>query len=44
MQGKSSYLQHIPRVNGYIKDGLAHEALADLREWFKTYVPEVLEI
>jgi len=43
MQGKSSYLQHIPRVNGYIKDGLAHEALADLREWFETYVPEVLE-
>ena len=43
MQGKSSYLQHIPRVNGYIKNGLAHEALANLREWFENYVPEVLE-
>ena len=42
VQGKSSYLQHIPRVNGYIKAGLAHAALADLRVWFETYVPEVL--
>ncbi|MEC7475399.1 MAG: tRNA (adenosine(37)-N6)-threonylcarbamoyltransferase complex ATPase subunit type 1 TsaE [Pseudomonadota bacterium] len=42
VQGKSSYLQHIPRVNGYIKAGLAHAALADLRRWFETYVPEVL--
>ncbi|MGB1849719.1 MAG: tRNA (adenosine(37)-N6)-threonylcarbamoyltransferase complex ATPase subunit type 1 TsaE [Candidatus Micropelagos thuwalensis] len=42
VQGKSSYLQHIPRVNGYIKAGLAHAALADLRGWFETYVPEVL--
>ena len=42
VQGKSSYLQHIPRVNGYIKAGLANAALADLRGWFETYVPEVL--
>ncbi|EJW20953.1 hypothetical protein IMCC14465_07490 [alpha proteobacterium IMCC14465] len=42
MQGKTSYLQHIPRVTGYIRAGLAHEALADLRHWFETYVPEVL--
>ncbi len=42
VQGKSSYLQHIPRVNGYIKAGLAHAALDDLRGWFETYVPEVL--
>lgn len=31
--GKSGYLQHMPRTLSYLKVALEHEALAPLREW-----------
>ena len=38
--GKSFYLRHIPRVWGWIADGLAHPALAPVAEWLAREVPQ----
>ncbi|MBI4031480.1 MAG: phosphotransferase [Proteobacteria bacterium] len=32
--GKPQYLKHIPRVAGYLEEGLKHSLLATLRAWF----------
>ena len=37
--GKPQYLRHIPRVWGYLQRSLAHPALADLKSWYRLYVP-----
>ncbi|OCC06161.1 tRNA (N6-adenosine(37)-N6)-threonylcarbamoyltransferase complex ATPase TsaE [Labrys sp. WJW] len=36
--GKPAYLKHIPRIRAYLDRALAHPTLADLREWFETFV------
>ena len=36
--GKPAYLKHIPRIRAYLDRTLAHPSLADLREWFETFV------
>lgn len=36
--GKPAYLAHLPRIRSYLDRALAHPTLADLREWFETFV------
>jgi tRNA threonylcarbamoyl adenosine modification protein YjeE len=40
--GKPQYLQHLPRQKIYLQRNLAHPALAPLKQWFETNLPEVL--
>jgi tRNA threonylcarbamoyl adenosine modification protein YjeE len=37
--GKPQYLQHIPRVWGYLQRSLVHPALAPLKAWYNAHVP-----
>jgi hypothetical protein len=37
--GKDQYLRHIPRLWGLLETGLAHPALAPVRDWFEREVP-----
>jgi tRNA threonylcarbamoyl adenosine modification protein YjeE len=37
--GKPHYLQHQPRIWGYLQRALAHPALAEIRQWFEAHVP-----
>jgi len=37
--GKPAYLQHIPRVRGYLARGLAHPVLSGLRVWYERHRP-----
>ena len=34
--GKPGYMKHMPRTIAYLEDALSHEALAPLRDWFRT--------
>jgi hypothetical protein len=38
--GKDKYLQHLPRVLGYLKRDLEHPALAPVARWLGAVVPE----
>lgn len=38
---KPQYLNHMPRLEGYLARNLAHPALASLREWFITHLPHL---
>jgi N-acetylmuramate 1-kinase len=40
--GKPNYLQHLPRQKIYLNRNLQHNALAPLRTWFATHVPDLL--
>ncbi len=40
--GKSGYVERLPRVWGYLERNLAHPALAPVREWFDRQVPQPL--
>lgn len=35
--GKTRYLAHLPRVAGYLRDGLEHPLLAPLKSWFSKH-------
>jgi tRNA threonylcarbamoyl adenosine modification protein YjeE len=37
--GKPQYLQHIPRIWGYIESNLASPHLSELRDWYDRYLP-----
>jgi N-acetylmuramate 1-kinase len=37
--GKPAYLQHLPRIETYVRAALAHPALGELRSWYQQYVP-----
>jgi tRNA threonylcarbamoyl adenosine modification protein YjeE len=39
--GKPHYLQHIPRVSGYLQRSLAHPSLEALNAWYARHVPAV---
>jgi tRNA threonylcarbamoyl adenosine modification protein YjeE len=39
--GKPQYLAHIPRVKNYLRKNLGHPALADLRNWFDSAMPQI---
>lgn len=41
--GKSAYLQHMPRVSRYLKRNLGHPALNELRNWIEINLPEATE-
>ena len=40
--GKPQYLAMLPRIEAYLRKGLAHPALAELRGWYETYMPRVV--
>ncbi len=40
--GKPAYLKHMPRVSGYLARNLEHPALAPLKSWFLTHLPEAI--
>ncbi len=42
--GKGQYLRHMPRNLKYFMDNLDHPALAPIREWFDTHVPNHLRL
>jgi N-acetylmuramate 1-kinase len=42
--GKPVYLKHMPCVSRYLVRNLAHPALASLRNWYETNMPEALEV
>jgi aminoglycoside/choline kinase family phosphotransferase len=39
--GKPVYLQHLPRVEAYLKRNLAHPVLARLKAWYEAQVPRL---
>lgn len=40
--GKRQYLQHMPRIWGYLKRNLSHPELAELKSWFDRHFPQEL--
>jgi aminoglycoside/choline kinase family phosphotransferase len=38
-QGRTGYMQHLPRVSRLLERRLAHPALASVRDWFERYLP-----
>lgn len=38
--GKSGYLQHIPRVSAYLERNLQQPVLDEVRQWFSRHLPE----
>jgi N-acetylmuramate 1-kinase len=42
--GKPGYLKHMPRVSRCLARNLAHPALASLKNWYETNMPEALEV
>jgi N-acetylmuramate 1-kinase len=41
---KHHYLKHRPRVARYLAQNLQHEALQPLAQWYRTYLPEALQL
>ena len=41
---KPHYLAHLPRVEHYLRKGLAHPALADLKGWYAEHLPRLLGV
>ncbi len=41
--GKTAYLQHLPRILDYIKAHINAPPLADIAAWLKAYAPDALE-
>jgi len=41
--GKKAYLRHLPRVARYLARDLDHPALADLKAWYRRFLPEALD-
>jgi tRNA threonylcarbamoyl adenosine modification protein YjeE len=39
---KPQYMRHIPRLEHYLRKGLAHPALAEIRAWFQQYLPKIM--
>jgi N-acetylmuramate 1-kinase len=42
--GKPAYLKHMPRVSRYLSRNLQHSALAPLKNWFESNMPEALKM
>ena len=40
---KSDYLQHLPHMRAYLARNLSYPALAPLKNWFRTFTPELFE-
>jgi N-acetylmuramate 1-kinase len=41
--GKDAYLRHLPRVARYLSRDLDHPALADLKAWYRRFLPQALD-
>lgn len=41
---KPGYLKHLPRVLGYLRAALAHDALAPMAAWLAAHAPTALEL
>jgi tRNA threonylcarbamoyl adenosine modification protein YjeE len=39
---KPQYLRHIPRLEHYLRKGLAHPAMAEIRAWFQQHLPKIM--
>jgi tRNA threonylcarbamoyl adenosine modification protein YjeE len=39
---KPQYMRHIPRLERYLRKGLAHPALAEIRTWFQQHLPRIM--
>ncbi|MCC2099139.1 MAG: tRNA (adenosine(37)-N6)-threonylcarbamoyltransferase complex ATPase subunit type 1 TsaE [Hyphomicrobiales bacterium] len=39
--GKHQYLDHLPRIEGYMTKALAHPQLEEVRAWYAQYMPHV---
>ncbi len=42
--GKHGYLRHMPRVARNLAQNLEHPALAELKNWYVTHLPDILEL
>jgi len=40
--GKSIYLNHLPRLRSYLVRNLAHPVLSELRLWYETHLPALV--
>ena len=41
---KPTYLRHMPRIMGYLREALAHPAMAEMADWLRLYAPQALDI
>ncbi len=41
--GKPQYLAHIPRVEHYLAKSLRHPVLAEVRGWYQSHMPHILD-
>ena len=41
---KPQYLAHLPRIQRYLGKDLAHPVLAEVRVWYETHLPQVLDL
>lgn len=39
--GKPGYLKHLPRIERNVRRCLAHPALAELKQWYETMIPDL---
>ena len=39
--GKPQYLEHLPRVEAYLKKGLRHPALKEIKAWYEASLPSL---
>ncbi|MCA0431729.1 MAG: tRNA (adenosine(37)-N6)-threonylcarbamoyltransferase complex ATPase subunit type 1 TsaE [Proteobacteria bacterium] len=42
--GKHGYLRHMPRVSRALARNLEHPVLAELRDWYRTHLPDALTV
>ncbi len=41
--GKDDYLRHLPRVSAYLERDLGHPGLAELKAWYRRFLPAALD-
>ena len=42
--GKPVYLQHLPRIEAYLRRNLEHPALEELKGWYEAHMPKLFEV
>ena len=42
--GKPQYLKHLPRIEAYLIKSLKHPALDEIKNWYKTNLPNFVDI
>jgi hypothetical protein len=41
---KSQYLVHLPRIEAYLRKGLSHPVLADIKAWYEKNLPKIFSV